>query len=53
MICAYFAPDSDNMTFSLEKALLWIEDSYFSRKFEVEKRLNDVFVSYKQKFFTS
>ncbi len=39
MICAYFAPDSDNMTFSLEKALLWIEDSYFSRKFEVESVL--------------
>ncbi len=52
MICAYFAPDSDNMTFSLEKAL-WIEDSYFSRKFEVKKRLNDVFVSYKTQFFTS
>ncbi len=38
LICAYFSPDSDQITFSLEKVILWIED-YFSRKqrFEVKK----------------
>ncbi len=38
LICAYFSPDSDKMNFSLEKAVLWIDDSYFSRKqlFEVK-----------------
>ncbi len=30
-ICAYFSPDSDKMTLSLEKTILWIED-YFSWK---------------------
>ncbi len=32
LICAYFSPDSDQNTFSLEEALLWIIDSYFSYK---------------------
>ncbi len=27
LICAYFAPDSDEITFSLEKAILCIDDS--------------------------
>ncbi len=26
-ICAYFSPDSDEMAFSLEKAILWIMGS--------------------------
>ncbi len=26
LICAYFSPDSDKMTFSLEKAILWIDN---------------------------
>ncbi len=30
LICADFSPDSDQITFSLEEVLLWIEDSYFS-----------------------
>ncbi len=29
---ADFSPDSDQNTFSLEEALLWIMDSYFSKK---------------------
>ncbi len=32
LICADFSPDSDQTTFSLEEALLWIMDSYFSLK---------------------
>ncbi len=30
LICADFSPDSDEATFSLEKAKPWIEESYFS-----------------------
>ncbi len=30
-ICVDFTPDSDEMTFSLEKKILWIEDSYLVR----------------------
>ncbi len=29
LICAYFSPGSDEMTFSLEKAILWMEDLHF------------------------
>ncbi len=38
LICADFSLYSDETTFSLEKAILWIEDSYFSQKqrFEVK-----------------
>ncbi len=41
LICAYFSPDSDHTTFSMEKALLLIKDSYFSQKqqFEVKNVL--------------
>ncbi len=34
LFCAYFSPDSDETTFSLEKATLWIEISYFSQKIQ-------------------
>ncbi len=40
-ICADFSPDSDQTTFSLEEALLWIMDSYFSKK----KVLMDLFLT--------
>ncbi len=30
LICAYFYPDSDQKTFSLEEALLWIMDLFWS-----------------------
>ncbi len=40
LICADFSPDSDQTTFSLEEALLWIMELYFSYK-----HLNDGFVS--------
>ncbi len=45
VICAYFSPDSDETTFSLETAILWIEDSYFSRRqqFEVKNIWMDLF----------
>ncbi len=41
LICADFSPDSDQTTFSLEVALLWIMDSYFGQKshFEVKNVL--------------
>ena len=32
LTCAYFSPDSDQTTFTLEEALLWIMESYFSQK---------------------
>ncbi len=53
-VYAHFSPDSNEMTFSLEKALLWIEDKYFGLKqqFEVKICLNDGFVSYKHAVFT-
>ncbi len=44
LICAYVSPDSDKMTFSLKKPILWIEDTYFSQKQLKLKRLNDGFV---------
>ncbi len=55
LICAYFCPDSDEITFSLEKAILWIEDSYFSRKqwFKFTDILMMDFVSYNTTSFTS
>ncbi len=51
-ICAYFSPDSDEMT-SLEEAILWIEDLYFSQKqqFEVKSMLMDFLQTWK--LFTS
>ncbi len=38
---AYFSSDSDQITFSIVKAMLWIEDSYFSQNqhFEVKNIL--------------
>ncbi len=41
LICADFSPDSDQTMLSLEEVLLWIMDSYFSRKqwFEVKTSL--------------
>ncbi len=40
LICAYLSPDSDKISFSLEKTILWIEDSSFGQKqqFEVKKK---------------
>ncbi len=32
IICVYFSPDSEKTTFSMDKAILWIDDSYFSWK---------------------
>ncbi len=43
LICADFSPDSDQTTFSLEGALLWIMDSHFIRKQRVEV-LMDLFL---------
>ncbi len=44
IICTYFSPDSDKMTFSLEKAILWINDLYFSKKPQFKViNLNDGF----------
>ncbi len=31
LIFAYFSPDSDEITFPLEKVILWIEDSYHNQ----------------------
>ncbi len=48
LICGYFSLDSDEMTFSLEKAILWIEDSHFSQKqrFKVKRVLMmDLFIT--------
>ncbi len=45
---AYFSPNSDEMTFLLEKAILWVEDVYFSQKqwFEVKNNLRmDLFLT--------
>ncbi|KAI2664965.1 hypothetical protein H4Q32_003292 [Labeo rohita] len=39
LICAYFSPDSDKITFSLENVILWIEDSYFSQYFYIKNAL--------------
>ncbi len=52
VICAYFSPDSDETTFSLETAILWIEDSYFSRRqqFEVKNIWMDLFFLNMQHF---
>ncbi len=38
LICPFFSPDSDKMTFSLQEAILWKKDLYFSWKqwFEVK-----------------
>ncbi len=40
-VWAYFSPNSDETTFSQDKLVLWIEDSYFSWKqqFEVKNVL--------------
>ncbi len=46
LIYAYFSLDSDKTTFSQEKAILWIEGSYFSWKkwVEVEKKNEQSFL---------
>ncbi len=50
-ICAYFSPDSEKVTFSLEKAILWIEDLYFSWKQLVQNILiMDLFLANMQLF---
>ncbi len=36
LICAYFSLDLDEITFSLEEAHLWTEDSHFSQKHQFE-----------------
>ncbi len=45
LIYAYFSPDSDKTAFSLDKAILWIEDSYFSQnqQFEVKNIFVELF----------
>ncbi len=48
LIGEYFSPDSDKLTFSLEKAVFWMENSYFSQKqqFEVKNVLMiDLFIT--------
>ncbi len=53
MTFAYFLPDSDKMTFSLEISILWIEDSHFiwKQQFEVKNVLMmDLFLT--NKLFT-
>ncbi len=53
-MCACFSSDSEEITLSLEKAILWIEDTYFSQKqqFEVKILMSyDEFVYYKQGTF--
>ncbi len=40
LICAYFSPDSDKITFSLNKAILWIVDLYFSQKHWSEVKIH-------------
>ncbi len=49
LICEYFSSDSDEIVFSIEKAILWIDGSYFNRL--KLKTLNDGFVSYKHATF--
>ncbi len=54
LTCAQFSPDSDETTFSLKKAILWIEGlggilGGINRL--TLKCLNDVFVSYKYAAF--
>ncbi len=36
LICAYFSPDSDEITFSLEKAILWMGDFFSQKKWFVK-----------------
>ncbi len=50
LICAYFSPDSDEATFSLEKAVLWIEDSYFAGSNIKNVLLMDLFLTNTQLF---
>ncbi len=53
LIDAYFSPDSRQDYFFLEKEMLWIEDSYFSRKqqFEVKNVLIiDLFITLVDRF---
>ncbi len=48
LFCAYFSPDSEETTFSWEKAILWMKNLY-SHKATVSS-LNDEFVYYKHSF---
>ncbi len=43
-----FLPDSDKMAFSLEKATLWLEDSYFARSntLKLKRLINRLLVDY-------
>ncbi len=45
LICADFSPDSDETSFSPEKAILCIEDSYFSSMLELKNIFKNAFVS--------
>ncbi len=38
LICADLSPDSYQMTFTLEEALLWIIDSYVGQKQQLEDK---------------
>ncbi len=40
LICAYFSPDSDEMTFYLEKAIFQIEDSWFMNSLKLKMLKN-------------
>ncbi len=46
-ICADFSPDSDQITFSLEKTVLWIDDLYFSNGLKLK---TDLFLENTQLF---
>ncbi len=52
VIYANFSPDSDKTACSLDKAILWIENSYFSQnqQFEIKNMLVDLSSNNKQLF---
>ncbi len=50
LICAHFSPNSDKITFSLEKAILRIEDMYFSSGFQTKNVLIVLFITNMQLF---
>ncbi len=55
LICADFSPDSDEINFPLEEAVLWVMDSYFIQKqwFEVKNILvMDLFLTNTAFLFT-
>ncbi len=51
LIFAYSSPDSDEITFLSEKAILWIQDSYFCQKQWLIIHISNVFFYYKHAAF--